>query len=300
MRGRLTLPASALALWMLVAPTGGDRVTIGADGSASAEGLIARQISIGDRDLHLVCNSASRSAVPTVIFEAGAGADSRDFLALLTQLGARSLPACAYDRAGSGQSDPPPAVVTAEDDASDLHEMLSRAGVRPPYVLAGQSLGGWLVRVFTARFPDEVVGIVFIDAAHPDQAVRFLAALPPPRPDEDPRITQTREILDFTNRHPSDLNERIDLIASAAQTRATHDLGDRPVLVLTKGTPEDLPHPYDERLATAWLAMQLELASLSTHGQQRTIEGASHDIHLDRPDAVLTAVEDIVAASSAD
>ena len=77
--------------------------------------------------------------------------------------------ACWYDRAGVGWSDPPPSPRTSATVISDLHEMLSRAGVPPPYVLVGASIGGEYACIYTRRYPHDVAGLVFVDSSHPDQ-----------------------------------------------------------------------------------------------------------------------------------
>jgi pimeloyl-ACP methyl ester carboxylesterase len=76
--------------------------------------------------------------------------------------------ACWYDRAGVGWSDPPSSRRTSATVASDLHEALHRAGVLPPYVMAGGSVGGEYVHIYTARYPSDVAGLVLIDSAVPD------------------------------------------------------------------------------------------------------------------------------------
>jgi len=72
-------------------------------------------------------------------------------------------------RAGVGWSDPPFAPRTSTSIANELHELLHRAGVAPPYVLVGSSIGGEYARVFTAKYPTEVAGLVLVDSSHPDQ-----------------------------------------------------------------------------------------------------------------------------------
>ena len=47
-----------------------------------------------------------------------------------------------------------------------MHEALFAAGLVPPYVLVGLSLGGPFVRVFTVRYPSEVRALVLVDPAH--------------------------------------------------------------------------------------------------------------------------------------
>jgi pimeloyl-ACP methyl ester carboxylesterase len=76
--------------------------------------------------------------------------------------------ACWYDRAGVGWSDPPSSPRTSATVASDLHEALHRAGVLPPYVMAGGSVGGEYAHIYTARYPSDVAGLVLIDSAVPD------------------------------------------------------------------------------------------------------------------------------------
>src|SRR3712207_8639595 len=52
--------------------------------------------------------------------------------------------------------------------SAELHTLLQRANIPGPYVLAGHSFGGKYVRVFAAQYPTEVVGMVLVDATHPD------------------------------------------------------------------------------------------------------------------------------------
>jgi pimeloyl-ACP methyl ester carboxylesterase len=75
----------------------------------------------------------------------------------------------AYDRAGLGWSDPAPTPHDAHTSARDLHAALQAAGIPGPYVVAGHSYGGLVVRAFADLYPDEVAGMVLIDASHPDQ-----------------------------------------------------------------------------------------------------------------------------------
>jgi pimeloyl-ACP methyl ester carboxylesterase len=83
-------------------------------------------------------------------------------------------PVVAYDRAGLGRSDPAPLPRTAPDTTDDLHAQLGAlaaeraAGMTPPYVLVGHSYGGLAARLYAARFPDDLAGLVLVDAAHED------------------------------------------------------------------------------------------------------------------------------------
>ena len=61
----------------------------------------------------------------------------------------------------------------ADNRARDLHTALQQAGISGPYVLAGHSYGGLVMRAFADLYLDEVVGMVLVDAAHPDQWVHI-------------------------------------------------------------------------------------------------------------------------------
>ena len=49
---------------------------------------------------------------------------------------------CVFDRAGYGWSEYDYAPVTAKEENSALHSLLKSAGIKPPYVMVGHSLGG--------------------------------------------------------------------------------------------------------------------------------------------------------------
>ncbi|HTU13068.1 MAG TPA: alpha/beta hydrolase [Allosphingosinicella sp.] len=98
----------------------------------------------------------------TVILEAGLGFPSLSWRAVHPEL-ARRTRTCAYDRAGLGFSDPGRMPRTAGAAADDLEALLERAGLRPPYILVGSSLGGQVVRLFAFRHPDRVAGMVLVD-----------------------------------------------------------------------------------------------------------------------------------------
>jgi pimeloyl-ACP methyl ester carboxylesterase len=101
----------------------------------------------GGRSLFLHCVG---SGSPTVVLEAGFGADAFAWRDVQPQLG-RTTRTCAYDRAGTGNSVAPPGVRDASDEIADLRQLLTRARIDPPYVLVGHSYGGVLARVFTGK-----------------------------------------------------------------------------------------------------------------------------------------------------
>jgi pimeloyl-ACP methyl ester carboxylesterase len=126
---------------------------------------VGQAVDIGGRTLNLYC---SGQGTPIVILEPGGNSPGYAQLALQSKMAAFTR-TCWYDRAGVGWSDPPSSPRTSSNIVSDLHEALHRAGVLPPYVMAGGSVGGEYVHIYAARYPADVAGLVLIDSAVPDQ-----------------------------------------------------------------------------------------------------------------------------------
>jgi pimeloyl-ACP methyl ester carboxylesterase len=128
-------------------------------------------VDIGGRRIYMVVMGNS-SGQPTVILEAGMASFSSNYYWIQNELAATTR-VVAYDRAGLGWSDPSPEPQDAYQSAQDLHAALEKAGIPGPYVVAGHSYGGLVVRAFTYLYPDEVAGMALIDASHPDQWVHI-------------------------------------------------------------------------------------------------------------------------------
>ncbi len=119
--------------------------------------------------------TGTKSSKPTLVIEGGAGS-STEYYHWLSEGLKDSLRVVRYDRAGAGYSELDDTPREAGTIAKELHKLLEEAGESPPYILAGHSMGGPYIRVFTQMYPDEVVGLIFIDSTHPEQAERFNAA----------------------------------------------------------------------------------------------------------------------------
>jgi pimeloyl-ACP methyl ester carboxylesterase len=121
-------------------------------------------VDLGGWRLHLHCTGEGE---PTVVFVSGGGDFSFDWSLVQPEV-ARFTRACAYDRAGAAWSDPGPTPRTMKQEVYELHTLLHKAGVDEPYVLVGHSYGGLLVRLYAERYPDELAGMVLVDALHED------------------------------------------------------------------------------------------------------------------------------------
>ena len=136
------------ALLLLAAGCGGDPAVQTRTPPGDIEATYAVH---GDR-LYLHCIGRGS---PVVVLEAGGGGDRRGWDAVQPEL-ARTTRVCSYDRAGLAFSDAASKRATATQKANDLHDLLLAADVDGPYVLVGHSYGGMLVRVYAARYPDDV------------------------------------------------------------------------------------------------------------------------------------------------
>jgi pimeloyl-ACP methyl ester carboxylesterase len=126
-------------------------------------------VDIGDgRRLRLVCAGPAGGADLTVLMESGAFGLAADWGVVQDRLAARGQRSCAYDRAGLGWSDPGPEPRDGLAIVGDLETLLAASGERGPFILVGHSMAGLYLRLFAARNPALVAGVVLVDATTPE------------------------------------------------------------------------------------------------------------------------------------
>jgi alpha/beta hydrolase fold len=123
--------------------------------------VFSRKVDVGGFRLAITCLGTGS---PTVVLESGAGWGDSAWFLLQPRL-AKTTRVCSYDRAGLEASDDrrPPGPVPAAKVVEELHTLLTGAGISPPYVLGGWSLGGFFNRLYAQRYPTEVLGLVLVD-----------------------------------------------------------------------------------------------------------------------------------------
>jgi pimeloyl-ACP methyl ester carboxylesterase len=203
-----------------------------------------------------------------------------------------------------GWSDPSPHPRTPRQLADELHTLLTNAGIAGPYVLVGHSLAGKNARLFALTHPDQVAGMVLVDArseyvdanTSPTEVqafqrgsavqasqyraarslglVRLIGASQWGTP-AMPRETRTEGMLLTTSQRGVDATtaEGLERAADDVQLQAAPSLGDRPLIVLAA---EQLmaQTPY-------WAEAQHWQATLSTNGRLIVAAGSEHYIHWD-------------------
>jgi pimeloyl-ACP methyl ester carboxylesterase len=265
-----------------------------------------RTVAAGDYRLALEGAGTGR---PTVVLEAGAGLSRATWdlvWAPLTQL----TRVVRYDRAGLGASEAALRPRTFGTIVADLHQLLVRAAIPGPYVLVGHSLGGLLVRLFAHQHPTAVVGVVLIDAMHPQGHRRSLEVLPPQHAEESAELATLRRNLTLLRTEPrlEDDPEQINWPVSEEQVRALGSLGAVPLIVLTQGQPVQFPPEVPEDFATyireryhpLHQEFQAQLAHLSPRGRQILALHSGHMIHQDEPEVVVAAIREVVAVARAE
>jgi pimeloyl-ACP methyl ester carboxylesterase len=294
-RGRwLVVPIIAV---LLVFAVGGGIATVSAATASSAETATGRMIDVSGHRLYIECTG---SGGPAVILQAGLGASSSSWAGIAPAVAATTT-VCAYDRAGHGRSDeagPQDGIALA----TDLHTLLQRSGVPGPYVLVGHSSGGPYVRVFAARYPDEVAGMVLLDS-QPDDAFTALPAYPgfystfrtvATLSPSLARIGLLGPLLGLSADESTAAaargarDEFMALPAVLQQSAALTGLGDRPLIVVTAAAEPD----------PGWVAAQENLAHLSSATVHRILATATHNSLIAGVDAAAStqAILDVLAS----
>src|SRR5262249_24111949 len=134
------------------------------------------RVDVGGYKLEMVC---SGQGSPTVVFEAGSGADWTTWSYVMPGLMLRpsalthlrapdGVQYCAYSRAGNGTSERSPYPRDSATIVRELHTLLTRARIAGPYILVAHSIGGLYVRLYAYTYPHDVVGMVLVDTVHED------------------------------------------------------------------------------------------------------------------------------------
>jgi pimeloyl-ACP methyl ester carboxylesterase len=221
---------------------------------------------------------------------------------------------CAYDRAGQGWSDDAPQIQDGLQAAADLHTLLDRAGERGRFVLVGHSIGGSYAMTYAARYPEQVAGMVLLDASNPYQASRTAASTTASAPAllglapslarlgigqlvsgssslPEPAAGQVQAFANSPRGWRNGAEETAAMPALFGQAQALTTLGSKPLAVVTAS--ESL------QMTPGWSTVQDRMAALSSTSSHRDV-ASTHAGLLDEEHgaaASTRAIDDVVQAA---
>lgn len=252
-------------------------------------------VNIGTHALHLHCTG---EGTPTVVLDTVSDGISSYWVYVRPGVAAATR-VCTYDRSGFGWSEAGAEAADGATAAQELHALLTVAGEEGPYLLTGHSYGANIARLFWSLYSEEVAGIVLVDpgtlyldarlpaSMHEDQktgemiaaAGRWLspvglfrlsemglaltASLPEQQQAEFNAFFSAPDYWNALRKQNAAYPE------TSRQVAAILDMGDVPLLVLNASEPAG-------RVRDAWNRVNGEVAALSTNGEVRNVDGATH------------------------
>jgi CubicO group peptidase (beta-lactamase class C family) len=271
----------------------------------------------GGRKIYLECRGAGS---PTVVLIAGKGNGAADWSKILdpadpvykAPLDAVSageghelesevavLPAvsrftrvCTYDRPGTRSegtdlSTPVAQPHRVDQDVDALRTLLASAGERGPYVLVSHSYGGLIALLYARLYPEQVAGLVMVDAASEliskEASAEELAG------------------WDASNRMSNPASpEAVELLDAIERIEAVPPLQKPPAVVLSADKPWQItaPNAHGETSRKQitfpeWLAAQ-DLLAASLHAKHVAETHSGHHLYLYSPELVVDAIRQVV------
>ncbi len=214
---------------------------------------------------------------PTVVYIDGFNAAAAMFWSMAANRQSESNRVCTFDRPGMGLSPARAGAAphsTPEKHAQEMLDMLSVLGEPGPYLLVPWSYGGLVARAASALHPEQVAGMVLVDASSPLQ----------------PGLEEP------TNGE----NGFIDTDTIARTIGEGFGMGNRPVIVLQAGQAGEGTPPEDQQ---TWNDLQRQAATISDNAIHAVVDDSDHAIPLRNPAAVVaatTAVAESIRAGNAD
>jgi len=285
-----------------------------AEAPIATSGDFAGLVDIGGRSIYLECHGTGS---PTVILVAGYRASGRFWTDDLLQPDdsrqmvlpgvAKATRVCTYDRPGTyaeiteeiipSRSDAITQPRTSMEVVEELHALLQAADVPGPYLLAGHSLGGFFARLYAATYPDEVVGLVLVDAF----SERLETLLPPEKYEALKRLNQgggtdtVFQMDDYGDVETLPWGGDNDVMREAT---AASPLQPMPLAVLAHGKPfpqsAEAPGFASGELEAFFRAGNADLATLVPNARFLVATESGHDIHQDQPELVTEAIQQVL------
>jgi pimeloyl-ACP methyl ester carboxylesterase len=246
------------------------------------------------------------------VFESGLGSPIGSWGSVPSDVAATTR-TVAYERAGIGASEPGPEPRSIRQIVAELHALLAKLEVPPPYVLVGHSYGGPIIHAFAATYPREIAGLVYVDPTDFTQTEADILALWEQAGAKDGREGMRKMQAQLMASAPAGVKAELSEIdrmerGGFADFRAAGDPPDVPVVFLVAGKKQPLPatitFPGDrDRFFQANLEQRLEhfskAAQRASKGTLVHTSKSGHFIHATEPDLVVWAIQRVLSAAEA-
>lgn len=236
---------------------------------------------------------------PTIVFLTGKGRPQTDFKKVYNKI-KKNNQVFSYDRAGLGQSEAFKNERTVDTMAYELHELLVKEKIKPPYILVGHSLGGHIMRCFVNMYPNMVSGLVFVDPAHEDEFKNGLVL----RNDSDKVIFREQfksylRVKGRTKGHNAESKYCFDFdsLGFATNQRIIKDLKlptAIPITVLISTQP-DVENTYINKEIEYRIQFFENWKTINSQTKIITISKSGHFIHMDEPNLVVDEINELIS-----
>ena len=232
------------------------------------------------------------SGSPPIVLVGGLGNELETW-SQITPAAAELSTVVAYSRAGLGRSEPGPHDFTLHTGVAELHALLARLQIKPPYVLVGASFGGLVVRLYTSEYPADVAGLVLVDATHEQQVQRW-GKLDGTYPAAF-RSFFEEKLKTLKGAEASETRETVRVQAAGA-VEGMKPLPDIPIAVLTSMKVDPDAKTVNQTAAghDVWRSMHDEWFRQSHNGEHIVTTRSGHHIQDEEPQLVLGAIRFVV------
>jgi len=251
---------------------------------------IENMIDVGGRKLHC-CVYGNGS--PTVVLVSGLEILQAYWNSVIPDLAAKTT-VVTFDRAGIGKSEIGDLPTHGEQSAKDLQVLLDKLDVPRPYILVGHSYGGSVVRLFASMYPDDMGGLILEDTQHEDVLNELRIILK----GKDLEAFEQVVVAGFSA--PENPKTEADYRnITREQVSNSKPLPWIPFVILTspdraKAMSDIFSDEAIEEIAKLDWALNKKLAALIPGGRQIIVEGAGHHIHVDKPEALIGSVLEMI------
>lgn len=235
---------------------------------------------------------------PTIVFLTGKGREQRDFKKVYNVL-KKTNRIFSYDRAGLGKSEVLRGDRTVDTMAMELHELLEKEKIKPPYILVGHALGGYIMRCFVSMYPNTVSGMVFVDPSHEYEFKHGLEI----RPDSD-RVVFRNEFKSYlkvegrSKGHNAESKKCFDFDSAGFSTNQhiVKDLKvptDIPMTILI-ARKVDVDNAYIDKEMEYRIQFFEKWKTINPQTKIITTFKSGHFIHRDHPSFVINEINEMI------